>query len=77
MCCCATAVPTAPGDVPMTAHVDQSQSHRLSGTQGEHRRCSPHTLATGVGHHWSLPVGHRAFTYRAAASLLGIEFREV
>lgn len=33
--------------------------------------------ATGVGHHWSLSVGKRAGDYRAAASLLGIEFREV
>ncbi len=33
--------------------------------------------ATGVGHHWSLSTGHRAATYRAAASLLGIDFREV
>ncbi|KZE39528.1 L-fucose/L-arabinose isomerase family protein [Microbacterium sp. T32] len=33
--------------------------------------------ATGVGHHWSLSIGHRAQTYRAAASLLGIEYRVV
>lgn len=33
--------------------------------------------ATGVGHHWSLSVGHRAETYRAAASLLGIDYRVV
>ncbi|WP_350347569.1 L-fucose/L-arabinose isomerase family protein [Agromyces sp. G08B096] len=33
--------------------------------------------ATGVGHHWSLSVGARAAEYRAAASLLGIEFRQV
>jgi L-arabinose isomerase len=33
--------------------------------------------ATGVGHHWSLSVGARAGDYRAAASLLGIPFREV
>ena len=33
--------------------------------------------ATGIGHHWSLSVGHRAGDYKAAASLLGIEFREV
>tara|TARA_R100000365_G_scaffold3681_1_gene13435 strand:- start:3015 stop:4457 length:1443 start_codon:yes stop_codon:yes gene_type:complete len=33
--------------------------------------------ATGIGHHWSLSLGHRAKTYRAAASLLGIDFREV
>jgi len=33
--------------------------------------------ATGVGHHWSLSIGHRAETYRAAASLLGIEYRVV
>lgn len=32
---------------------------------------------TGVGHHWSLSLGHRASTYRAAASLLGIDFRTV
>lgn len=33
--------------------------------------------ATGVGHHWSLSVGHRSADYRAAASLLGIDFRAV
>jgi L-arabinose isomerase len=33
--------------------------------------------ATGVGHHWSLSLGHRAGDYRAAASLLGIDFRVV
>lgn len=33
--------------------------------------------ATGVGHHWSLAIGHRADTFRAAASLLGIDYREV
>ncbi len=33
--------------------------------------------ATGVGHHWSLSVGHRAQDYRAAADLLGIPFRFV
>lgn len=33
--------------------------------------------ATGIGHHWSLSLGHRASTYRAAASLLGIQFRQV
>lgn len=33
--------------------------------------------ASGVGHHWSLSIGHRAGTYRAAASLLGIDFRQV
>jgi L-arabinose isomerase len=33
--------------------------------------------ATGVGHHWSLSVGHRAADYAAAANLLGIEFRQV
>jgi L-arabinose isomerase len=33
--------------------------------------------ASGVGHHWSLSLGHRAADYRAAASLLGIEFRQV
>ncbi|GAB2845815.1 arabinose isomerase [Microbacterium insulae] len=33
--------------------------------------------ATGIGHHWSLSLGHRAGTYRAAASLLGIDFRKV
>lgn len=31
--------------------------------------------ATGVGHHWALSVGHHAAAYRAAASLLGIDFR--
>ncbi|MDQ0577663.1 L-arabinose isomerase [Agromyces albus] len=33
--------------------------------------------ATGVGHHWSLSIGHRAADYRAAANLLGIPFRFV
>jgi L-arabinose isomerase len=33
--------------------------------------------ASGVGHHWSLSLGHRAADYRAAASLLDIEFRSV
>jgi L-arabinose isomerase len=33
--------------------------------------------ASGVGHHWSLSVGERAGDYRAAASLLGIDFRQV
>jgi L-arabinose isomerase len=33
--------------------------------------------ASGVGHHWSLSVGERAADYRAAASLLGIDFRPV
>lgn len=30
---------------------------------------------TGVGHHWSLSIGDRVADYRAAAELLGIEFR--
>ena len=33
--------------------------------------------ASGVGHHWSLSVGHRAADYKAAASLLDIDFRQV
>ncbi|MRG59728.1 arabinose isomerase [Agromyces sp. CFH 90414] len=33
--------------------------------------------ATGIGHHWSLSIGHRAGDYAAAASLLGIDFRQV
>ncbi|WP_156253353.1 L-fucose/L-arabinose isomerase family protein [Pseudactinotalea terrae] len=33
--------------------------------------------ATGVGHHWSLSLGHRSDDYEAAASLLGIEYRRV
>lgn len=33
--------------------------------------------ATGVGHHWSLAVGHHAADFRAAASLLGIDHRQV
>ncbi|MGB3910578.1 MAG: L-fucose/L-arabinose isomerase family protein [Pseudolysinimonas sp.] len=33
--------------------------------------------ATGIGHHWSLSLGHRSGTYRAAASLLGLDFRTV
>lgn len=32
---------------------------------------------TGIGHHWSLSIGHRAADYKAAASLLGIDFRQV
>lgn len=32
---------------------------------------------TGIGHHWSLSVGHRAADYKAAANLLGIDFRQV
>lgn len=33
--------------------------------------------ATGIGHHWSLSVGHRVEDYRAAADLLGVPFRVV
>jgi L-arabinose isomerase len=33
--------------------------------------------ATGIGHHWSLSVGHRAGDYQAAADLLGMDFRRV
>ncbi|MBC7592200.1 MAG: L-fucose/L-arabinose isomerase family protein, partial [Salinibacterium sp.] len=33
--------------------------------------------ATGIGHHWSLSLGHRASDYKAAANLLGIDFRQV
>lgn len=33
--------------------------------------------SSGVGHHWSLSLGSRAKEYAAAASLLGIPFREV
>lgn len=33
--------------------------------------------ATGIGHHWALCVGHRAADYKAAANLLGIDFRRV
>ena len=33
--------------------------------------------ATGVGHHWSLSIGHRAVDYRAAADLLGVPHRHV
>jgi len=33
--------------------------------------------ATGIGHHWSLSTGHHAADYRAAASLVGVDFREV
>lgn len=32
---------------------------------------------TGIGHHWALSVGHHADDYRAAANLLGIEFRQI
>ena len=33
--------------------------------------------ATGVGHHWSLGLGRHTADFRAAASLLGIDHREV
>ena len=33
--------------------------------------------ATGIGHHWSLSIGHRAKDYEAAANLLGIDYRFV
>lgn len=33
--------------------------------------------ATGIGHHWSLSLGHRAADYAAVANLLGVEFRKV
>ena len=33
--------------------------------------------ATGVGHHWALSVGDNSSTFRAAADLLGIDFRQV
>lgn len=33
--------------------------------------------STGVGHHWSLSLGHRARDYQAAAELLGLDFRQV
>lgn len=33
--------------------------------------------ATGIGHHWSLSIGHRAKDYEAAANLLGIDYRLV
>ena len=33
--------------------------------------------SSGIGHHWSLSLGHRAADYRAAASLLGIGFSQV
>jgi len=33
--------------------------------------------STGIGHHWSLSLGHRAADYKAAANLLGIDFRQV
>jgi L-arabinose isomerase len=32
---------------------------------------------TGIGHHWALAVGHRAADFKAAANLLGLEFRQV
>lgn len=32
---------------------------------------------TGTGHHWSLALGHRSGDIRAAASLMGVGFREV
>ncbi|AMM21468.1 arabinose isomerase [Frondihabitans sp. PAMC 28766] len=32
---------------------------------------------TGIGHHWSLSIGHRSADYAAAAELLGIDFRQV
>ncbi|TIH34302.1 L-fucose/L-arabinose isomerase family protein [Subtercola vilae] len=33
--------------------------------------------ATGTDHHWALATGHRAADFKAAASLMGIEFRQV
>ncbi len=33
--------------------------------------------ATGIGHHWALAVGHRASDIKAAADLLGLEFRQI
>lgn len=33
--------------------------------------------ATGVGHHWSLSIGHRLADYRAVADLLGLPIRVV
>jgi L-arabinose isomerase len=33
--------------------------------------------ATGIGHHWSLSLGHRCADYRAAAHLLGLGFTQV
>ena len=33
--------------------------------------------ATGTGHHWALAIGHRAADIKAAASLMGVEYREV
>ncbi|HYP45449.1 MAG TPA: L-fucose/L-arabinose isomerase family protein [Propionibacteriaceae bacterium] len=33
--------------------------------------------ATGIGHHWALSLGHRSADYAAAASLLGLDFRQV
>jgi len=32
---------------------------------------------TGIGHHWSLSLGHRSRDYHAAADLLGVPFRQV
>jgi L-arabinose isomerase len=33
--------------------------------------------ATGIGHHWSLSLGHRRADYRAVADLLSVPYREV
>ena len=33
--------------------------------------------ASGVGHHWSLSLDHRAADYKAAVSLLGLAFRQI
>ena len=33
--------------------------------------------ASGVDHHWALSIGHRANDFKAAANLLGIQFRRV
>ncbi len=33
--------------------------------------------ATGIGHHWSLSLCHRAADYAAVANLLGVDFRTV
>jgi L-arabinose isomerase len=32
---------------------------------------------SGLGHHWALCVGHRAADFRAAASLMGVEYRHI
>ena len=44
---------------------------------GDPGLCVDQGSRTGIGHHWAPCVGHRGADIRAAASLLGIEHRQV